>query len=178
MVSKPLVFVLTGKTLSTSIANTLTNFQVQYKRFLSLALALYFYLLELLLVRTNYLFILGLLATVIYMTGVAQVFQSLDSDPSLAKTLDSQTPVASSLELKVGTQVMLTKNMDVTRGLVNGARGVITGFKNGGEGKRNKGKVPLIDSGLRFRVYMLRFHCLPATVQLRALWEFTESSKL
>ncbi|KAK3859893.1 hypothetical protein Pcinc_034023 [Petrolisthes cinctipes] len=66
--------------------------------------------------------------------GVAQVFQSLDSDPSLAKTLDSQTPVTSSLELKIGTQVMLTKNMDVARGLVNGARGVITGFKNGGEG--------------------------------------------
>lgn len=73
-----------------------------------------------------------------FITGVAQVFQSLDSDPSLAKSLDSQTPVTSSLELKVGTQVMLTKNMDVTRGLVNGARGVITGFKNGGEGKRNR----------------------------------------
>lgn len=87
------------------------------------------------------------------------MFQSLDSDPSLAKTLDSQTPVASSLELKVGTQVMLTKNMDVTRGLVNGARGVITGFKSGGEGKRNTRERALINCGLRFSFHTLRFHC-------------------
>lgn len=94
------------------------------------------------------------------------MFQALDSDPSLAKTLDSQTPVTSSLELKVGTQVMLTKNMDVTRGLVNGARGVVTGFKNGGEGKRNMGEVALINSESRFTFDMLRYHLIIGSCSL------------
>ncbi|XP_069948280.1 ATP-dependent DNA helicase PIF1 isoform X2 [Cherax quadricarinatus] len=66
--------------------------------------------------------------------GNAQVFQSIDSDPSLSSLLDSQTPVVAKLILKVGTQVMLMKNLDVGRGLVNGARGVVTGFKFGAEG--------------------------------------------
>ena len=48
--------------------------------------------------------------------------------------LDNQTPVVSKLTLKVGAQVMLMKNLDITKGLVNGARGVVTRFKSGAEG--------------------------------------------
>ncbi|XP_069169756.1 ATP-dependent DNA helicase PIF1 isoform X3 [Procambarus clarkii] len=68
------------------------------------------------------------------LTGNGKVFQSIDSDPSLSSLLDSQTPVIDKLILKVGTQVMLMKNLDVGQGLVNGARGVVTGFKLGTEG--------------------------------------------
>ncbi|KAJ0012152.1 hypothetical protein NQD34_013127 [Periophthalmus magnuspinnatus] len=60
--------------------------------------------------------------------GAARVFEALDSDPALEKTIDVHSPVSSVLQLKVGAQVMLTKNLDVARGLVNGARGVVVSF--------------------------------------------------
>ena len=38
----------------------------------------------------------------------------------------------------VHVQVMLAKNLDVHKGLVNGARGVVTGFESGMQGKSGK----------------------------------------
>lgn len=61
--------------------------------------------------------------------GAARVFEALDSDPALEKTIDAHSPVGRVLQLKVGAQVMLTKNLDVGRGLVNGARGVVLSFE-------------------------------------------------
>uniref|UniRef100_A0A8C6TDJ2 ATP-dependent DNA helicase PIF1 n=1 Tax=Neogobius melanostomus TaxID=47308 RepID=A0A8C6TDJ2_9GOBI len=61
--------------------------------------------------------------------GAACVFEALDSDPALEKTIDAHSPVGRVLQLKVGAQVMLTKNLDVARGLVNGARGVVVSFE-------------------------------------------------
>nr|XP_023671563.1 ATP-dependent DNA helicase PIF1 [Paramormyrops kingsleyae] len=66
--------------------------------------------------------------------GPVHIFQAVDSDPQLVQTIDSQSPVGQVLRLRVGAQVMLTKNLDVQRGLVNGARGVIISFQPGSKG--------------------------------------------
>nr|XP_046264667.1 ATP-dependent DNA helicase PIF1 [Scatophagus argus]XP_046264668.1 ATP-dependent DNA helicase PIF1 [Scatophagus argus] len=66
--------------------------------------------------------------------GSVHVFEALDSDPVLVKTIDAHSPVGRLIQLKVGAQVMLTKNLDVTRGLVNGARGVVVAFEPGKHG--------------------------------------------
>ncbi|XP_066513814.1 ATP-dependent DNA helicase PIF1-like [Hoplias malabaricus] len=66
--------------------------------------------------------------------GPLRVFEAVDSDPILVKTIDAQSPVGAVLQLKVGAQVMLTKNLDVQRGLVNGARGVVVDFLPGNKG--------------------------------------------
>ncbi|XP_035027230.2 ATP-dependent DNA helicase PIF1 [Hippoglossus stenolepis] len=66
--------------------------------------------------------------------GSVRVFEALDSDPGLVKTIDVHSPVNRLIQLKVGAQVMLAKNLDVTRGLVNGARGVVVAFESGKHG--------------------------------------------
>uniref|UniRef100_A0A8C5QKE2 ATP-dependent DNA helicase PIF1 n=1 Tax=Leptobrachium leishanense TaxID=445787 RepID=A0A8C5QKE2_9ANUR len=65
--------------------------------------------------------------------GDMVTFDALDSDPSLIKTINSQCPVGEKIQLKKGAQVMLAKNLDVVRGLVNGARGVVTSFEGSGK---------------------------------------------
>ncbi|KAK8384958.1 hypothetical protein O3P69_014492 [Scylla paramamosain] len=68
------------------------------------------------------------------LSGKERVFVSVDSDVEQKGVLDANTPVGSHLVLKVGCQVMLTKNLEVGRGLVNGARGVVTAFTHGNTG--------------------------------------------
>lgn len=46
--------------------------------------------------------------------------------------LDSMTTALPTLQLKLGARVMLTKNLDVRAGLVNGAQGLITDFSGQG----------------------------------------------
>ncbi|KAF2896924.1 hypothetical protein ILUMI_09248 [Ignelater luminosus] len=65
------------------------------------------------------------------LAGEEKVYDAQDSDPTSSKQLDQQTPVPGKLILKVGAQVMLLKNINITSGLVNGARGVVTGFRDG-----------------------------------------------
>jgi ATP-dependent DNA helicase PIF1 len=60
-----------------------------------------------------------------------KVFEATDSDIYLTKTLDSQLPVPHKLILKIGAQVMLLKNLNLSNGLVNGARGVVHRFSDG-----------------------------------------------
>ncbi|XP_027538820.1 ATP-dependent DNA helicase PIF1 isoform X2 [Neopelma chrysocephalum] len=64
------------------------------------------------------------------LSGELHVFEALDSDPMLVKLIDAQCPVGGRVELKLGAQVMLAKNLDVSQGLVNGARGVVVGFES------------------------------------------------
>ncbi|XP_034039033.1 ATP-dependent DNA helicase PIF1 [Thalassophryne amazonica] len=66
--------------------------------------------------------------------GSMRVFEAVDSDPALVNIIDAHSPVNRRLQLKVGAQVMLTKNLDVPRGLVNGARGVVVDFESGKHG--------------------------------------------
>ncbi|XP_069083881.1 ATP-dependent DNA helicase PIF1 [Pleurodeles waltl] len=61
--------------------------------------------------------------------GEMRSYEALDSDPMLVKTINAQCPVGRLIQLKEGAQVMLAKNLDVGRGLVNGARGVVVGFQ-------------------------------------------------
>ncbi|XP_047621714.1 ATP-dependent DNA helicase PIF1 isoform X1 [Phacochoerus africanus] len=66
--------------------------------------------------------------------GELHSFEAMDSDPEQAQTLDAQCPVGQHLHLKLGAQVMLVKNLAVSQGLVNGARGVVVGFEAEGRG--------------------------------------------
>ncbi|XP_006899697.1 PREDICTED: ATP-dependent DNA helicase PIF1 [Elephantulus edwardii] len=66
--------------------------------------------------------------------GEVHSFEAMDSDPEQARTLDTQCPASRLLQLKLGAQVMLVKNLAVSQGLVNGARGVVVGFEAEGRG--------------------------------------------
>ncbi|KAL2101689.1 hypothetical protein ACEWY4_003450 [Coilia grayii] len=66
--------------------------------------------------------------------GSLHQFEAVDSNPKLLRALDNQSQIGTVLQLKVGAQVMLTKNLDVQRGLVNGARGVVLDFQPGNQG--------------------------------------------
>lgn len=59
-----------------------------------------------------------------------KIFNAEDSNKVYTNTLDQQTPAPNKLVLKIGAQVMLLRNINVSAGLVNGARGVVTDFKN------------------------------------------------
>eukprot|EP00794_Sanderia_malayensis_P007930 gene7930-8785_t len=64
--------------------------------------------------------------------GDVKIFFAVDSDSYYSTQMDKYLPAKQRLELKIGAQVMLTKNLDVQRGLVNGARGVVTRFETNG----------------------------------------------
>lgn len=57
-----------------------------------------------------------------------RIFEAQDSESAYTKQLDSQVMAPSRLVLKIDAQVMLLKNINVSDGLVNGARGVVCGF--------------------------------------------------
>ena len=68
------------------------------------------------------------------LSGKQHDYDATDSDPSMREHINNVCPAVYSLGLKVGAQVMLIRNMDVSHGLVNGARGVVTGFSGTGKG--------------------------------------------
>ncbi|KAL7292091.1 hypothetical protein TKK_0014365 [Trichogramma kaykai] len=64
------------------------------------------------------------------LSGVSKTYMAEDSDESMTRSLDQQLTVPNKLVLKVGAQVMLLKNINLSAGLVNGARGVVVKFEN------------------------------------------------
>ena len=62
--------------------------------------------------------------------GESKTFEAQDSNKYLSAQLDQQTSVLGKLELKIGAQVMLLKNVNISEGLVNGARGIVTEFRD------------------------------------------------
>uniref|UniRef100_A0A1I8PC33 ATP-dependent DNA helicase PIF1 n=1 Tax=Stomoxys calcitrans TaxID=35570 RepID=A0A1I8PC33_STOCA len=59
------------------------------------------------------------------------LFKAEDSDALMTKQLDSQVQAPSQLYLKLNAQVMLLKNINISAGLVNGARGVVVRIEKG-----------------------------------------------
>jgi ATP-dependent DNA helicase PIF1 len=62
--------------------------------------------------------------------GELHTFMASDmGNVEMLKTLDKNCPAPRELQLKVGAQVMLVRNLDFDRQLVNGSRGVVVDFK-------------------------------------------------
>ncbi|OAD60941.1 ATP-dependent DNA helicase PIF1 [Eufriesea mexicana] len=83
--------------------------------------------------------------------GESKIYIAQDSDVSMTNTLNQQLTVPDKLILKVGAQVMLLKNVNISDGLVNGARGVVTKFVD---------NVPIVQfrSGLQYRAKLEKWN--------------------
>uniref|UniRef100_A0A1B6LF84 DNA helicase Pif1-like 2B domain-containing protein n=1 Tax=Graphocephala atropunctata TaxID=36148 RepID=A0A1B6LF84_9HEMI len=107
--------------------------------------------------------------------GAEKRYVAEDSSPTASRMLDEQTPVGSTLVLKVGAQVMLLKNINIAKGLVNGARGIITTFSKDG--------LPVVRfiSGLEFTVHREKWVAKSASgshfnrkqIPLKLAWAFS-----
>lgn len=62
--------------------------------------------------------------------GAERVFKAVDSAGAPSEALEVCAPAV--LSLKVGAQVMLTKNTKLKAGLANGSRGVVVDFDSSG----------------------------------------------
>lgn len=71
--------------------------------------------------------------------GPAQQFLATDQgEPGLLRHAARWTNAPIMLTLKVGAQVVLTRNVCIARGLVNGARGVVIGFTTDDEDRQRR----------------------------------------
>lgn len=91
--------------------------------------------------------------------GETIVHTAEDSGPEWAlKKVSSWSNAVQRLELKVGAQVVLLKNLDIERGLVNGALGLVVGF--------DTGNAPVV-----------RFTCNLTRTMERAKWTLTVADR-
>jgi len=80
--------------------------------------------------------------------------------------------------LKIGAQVMLVKNIDVTEGLVNGARGVITKFVENPEisADDNNGSTKEVLPEVAFSVVISNRKSTVTRIIGREKWDITDNS--
>ncbi|KOC66579.1 ATP-dependent DNA helicase PIF1 [Habropoda laboriosa] len=106
--------------------------------------------------------------------GEQKIYMAQDSDQGMTTVLNQQLNVPSKLILKVGCQVMLLKNINVSNSLVNGARGIVTKFQ---------GSVPVVQfkSGAPYPAKLEKFHLKTNTgtvlyrkqIPLKLAWAFS-----
>lgn len=104
----------------------------------------------------------------------SKVYMAQDSDQSMTATLNKQLTVPDKLVLKIGAQVMLLKNINVSNGLVNGARGVVLEFVD---------NVPVVQfkSGIQYRAKIEKWSLKTNTgsvvvrkqIPLKLAWAFS-----
>ncbi|KAG1668499.1 ATP-dependent DNA helicase PIF1 [Nymphon striatum] len=89
--------------------------------------------------------------------GRIKLYESCDSDSFLSSFMDKYCPVTSSIELKKGAQVMLVKNLDLEKGLVNGSRGIIMEFEK--NDAKSKYEFPVVKflNGITMRMNYEKF---------------------
>eukprot|EP01035_Chromulina_nebulosa_P029583 gene29583-39229_t len=76
----------------------------------------------------------------------------------------------SRLELRIGAQVMLVKNIDTPIGLVNGARGVVKAFIN----TESEGVLPNVD----FTLLVNNRRTLLNRTLSRCIWDISENNRV
>lgn len=68
------------------------------------------------------------------MPAKAKTFIAKDrGQTAYLKMLQGSCPAPKRVSLKEGAQVLLLRNLDISKGLSNGARGIVTGFTKGAE---------------------------------------------
>lgn len=104
----------------------------------------------------------------------SKTYVAQDSDNSMTSLLNQQLTVPDKLVLKIGAQVMLLKNINVSNGLVNGARGVVIKFTD---------NVPIIQfkAGVQYHAKLEKWNVKTTTglviqrkqVPLKLAWAFS-----
>ena len=71
-------------------------------------------------------------------------FNATDSDPAYAQMFDTICPTPRKLQLKIGAQVMINKNIDIRQGIVNGLTGTIIKFEREDKNRSDQQVLPKV----------------------------------
>lgn len=100
-----------------------------------------------------------------------------DSEDKISRFLATSAP--KNIELKVGAQVMLTINLDIEKGLVNGTRGVVSNIKQVDAGQKPEIYVKFLNKqAMRMTEYRWEYEdkkifCFRSQLPLKLAWAVT-----